>query len=563
MKPISRELFLERATAVHGYKFDYSKVSFKKATDKIIITCKKHGDFLQTVAQHCKGDGCRKCKYESHKDKTGVSYAEFLSRALEKYGDRYDYSRGSYIDYNTLFKIVCHVHGEFEQTPKNHLLHECYQCGVLTRSKNKRLTQEEVIKEFVARHGNTYDYSKVVYMLSREKVCISCKIHGDFSQTYHSHKSGVGCPKCANMSNAQKKSHTYTMFVNKANLVHKHKYVYYESDFYINDKFVDVLCKNHGVFRQRKSEHLYGYGCPSCGRQDSKAEIELFKFVQSLQPNTERRNRTLIGKELDVYVPDKNFAIEFNGLYWHSDRPENAKNPIRRHKNKTDACKAEGVHLFHLYEDDWGFRQDTVKHTLKHLLGVSDKTIYARKTTIKQHKLPDVKEFYNKYHMQGAPYQGDIIYALYDSDEMVACMTFSKPSSERGNISTGRYELLRYACRYSVVGGASKLFKYFIKEHKPDSVVSYSDDSMFSGKMYEILDFVVTGKVKPDYKVIDGKRRAHKSSFRRDSLEKRLGSRFDPSLSERENCHNNELFRIYNAGLTKWEWSRLANPQIL
>lgn len=276
--------------------------------------------------------------------------------------------------------------------------------------------------------------------------------------------------------------------------------------------------------------------------------------------DAERRNRSLIGKELDIYIPSKRFAIEYNGLYWHSDNPQNSESDARnRHKVKTDLCKEAGIHLFHLYEDDWLNRPEVVKHTLKHLLGTSEKRIYARNTVVKTHKLPEATDFYNSYHMQGAPKQGLFVYALYTNGELVAAMTFSKPASERGNTEQGRYELLRYACKYSVVGGASKLLKAFINENNPSVVVSYSDDGMFSGNMYSLLGFKQVGKVPPDYRVIVGKERKHKSNFRREKLAKILGDKFNPELSERDNCHANGLYRIYNSGLTKWELSLTQN----
>lgn len=544
------EDFIKKAKEIHGDLYDYSQVSYTNAHKKVTIICPVHGDWEVKPNNHLNGRGCGRCANSVLKEQS-----QLLAEFVDIHGDKYDYSKVVYIGTEAPVDICCVAHNHwFEQSPKLHLRgHGCPICADEARSLKKRITLEEVIKRSKAVHGDTFDYSSVSITHNPLTVTLTCAKGHTASYSFHAHLNSGGCAVCSGYTKGSV-DNLLEKFKNKHGDVYDYSLITEHAQ--TKDK-VNIICKKHGVFEQEVSSHTTGCGCPSCSVRESKPEQDILDIFLPHFPDTQRRVKSAIyPKELDIFVPSKNFAIEYNGLVFHSTHPTFAENPIRRHKDKTDACKAKGIHLFHLYEDDWLMRPDVVKHTLKHLLGISENTVYARKTTIKQHKLSEVKDFYNKYHMQGAPYQGSLIYALYDQDEMVACMTFSKPSSERGNTESGRYELLRYACKYSVVGGASKLFKHFVKEHEPTSVVSYSDDSMFSGKMYEVLGFKEVGKVEPDYKVIDGKVRKHKSAFRRSELIKRLGDKFDPELSERENCHNNGLYRIYNSGLTKWEWKQ-------
>lgn len=490
---------------------------------------------------------------------------EFITKSRAIHGNKYMYTNTIYVSAKVNVHIYCPTHGEFHQTPDNHLQGKgCRECANERIRESVQLTQEEAVDKFKVVHGDTYDYSLTNYIRSDKKVRIICKIHGEFQQLPDNHFLGRGCKICGGLRTSASRKKWWKINPRIFNLTHdnvisrfksthgdRYRYDLVEYDG-CKDK-VTIVCEQHGPFLQAAESHMRGQGCRTCAKLDSKAEVEIYEWVQQYFPDVERNNRQQLGgKELDIFIPSKKFAIEFNGLYYHSDSPRVSKNPITRHKEKTDICKTNGIHLFHLFEDDWNNIKDTVKHTLLHLLGVSKTRIYARKTTIKKHGAAEVSNFFNNYHMQGATKHG-VGYGLYLGDELVACMVFSKPSSERGNMEIGRYELLRYACKYSIVGGASKLLSHFLNLISPTSVVSYSDDAMFTGNMYNILGFQPVSKVKPDYQVIFKGSRVHKSNFRLDRLSKLLGDKFDPTLTEKENCHNNGLWRIYNSGLTKWE----------
>ena len=187
--------WIEEARKIHGDKYDYSKVEYKNAHTKVCIICPKHGEFWQTATKHitCKKSGCPICARE----KQTLTTEEFIRRAKQIHGNKYDYTKTKYVNQKTKVCIICPKHGEFWQLPNGHLEGKgCKYC-----EHNVKMTTEEFIKKAIQVHGDKYDYSKVEYDGLENHVCIICPKHGEFWQTPHHHILGFkcGCPKC-NMS---------------------------------------------------------------------------------------------------------------------------------------------------------------------------------------------------------------------------------------------------------------------------------------------------------------------------------------------------------------------------
>lgn len=544
-KRLTLDEFVSRANKIHKGVYDYSKVVYKGHDYKVLIGCKVHGDFEQTVNSHLAGKGCGSC--------TGVKVLtrdEFIARANKIHNHQYDYSKVDYINGYMRINIVCKTHGVFTQVPHTHLQSGCPKCGYVLAASKMRSTLEDFVAKATQVHEGRYDYTKAVLKSHAKKLIITCKVHGDFLCTPNNHISKKsGCASCAGV-----KPLSTEEFIVAAQSIHGDKYTYLKTEFVINKEKVLITCPKHGDFYQRASDHTHKKaGCPRCARSQSKAETEVFTFVQSLGFDAVQRNRKIIKPyELDIVVPEKNLAIEYNGLYFHSDAFPDARS---RHKQKSDQCQAAGYKLVHIYEDDWLTRSDVVKKTLKHILGVSDEKLYARKLTVQVLPAKATKPFYADNHMQGAG-RGDS-WCLMDDDRIVAAMQFGISSSERGNKDNSRYELIRFATSCQVVGGASKLFKAFLKDN-PDvqTIISYSDNDMFTGKMYEVLGFVNAGQTPPDYKVIIGQQRYHKANFKKSQIKKNYPDTYDEALTEKEMCHKLGFYRIYNTGLTKWIWTK-------
>lgn len=196
-KKVTTESFIKEAKKIHGDKYDYSKTIYVKAKEKVIITCPKHGDFLQTPNSHLRGNGCPGCKSESTGQRCRSTKEYFISRSKKVHGDKYDYSKVNYIDNKTKVEIICPIHGSFFQFPGNHYRHGCPHCKGNNISKSKTRSKEEFINRAKLVHEDKYDYSKVDYVDSVTPVDIVCKKHNlVFKQSPANHLQGKGCPRC-------------------------------------------------------------------------------------------------------------------------------------------------------------------------------------------------------------------------------------------------------------------------------------------------------------------------------------------------------------------------------
>ena len=184
---------------------------------------------------------------------------EFIKRAREIHGDKYDYSKAKYIDSKTPICIICPEHGEFWQISSVHFRGGgCPRC---TRANNK-LTMEEFIKKAREVHGNKYDYSKVEnFSRVIDKVTIICPEHGEFKQRINCHLSGSGCPHCVHKSITM----TTESFIERSKEIHGNKYDYSKTEYKGSTENICIICPEHGEFWQNPSTHLRGHGCPSCG----------------------------------------------------------------------------------------------------------------------------------------------------------------------------------------------------------------------------------------------------------------------------------------------------------
>ena len=249
---MNTEEFIKRAKKVHGDKYDYSKTVYTRPLEKVIIICPKHGEFLQLPYNHLKGMGCRKCN--------SITTEEFIEKAREIHGDKYDYSKVKYINSYTKVTIICPVHGEFQQDPMAHLDgHGCRKC----ESDSRRLGKEEFIKRSKEIHGDRFDYSKVEYVNMNTPVTIICPIHGKFRQTPNTHLR-CDCPKCSKERVRNVIADTKEDFIRKAREIHGDKYDYSKVEYVNTNTNVTIICPVHGEFQQRPSSHLEGIGCEKC-----------------------------------------------------------------------------------------------------------------------------------------------------------------------------------------------------------------------------------------------------------------------------------------------------------
>ncbi len=251
--------FIEKAMEVHGDKYDYSKVQYIKAIDKVIIICKIHGSFEQTPHGHLnKKSGCPKCGILQQVNKRTSNKDFFIEKAVKLHGDVYDYSKVEYKTARLPVIIVCKTHGEFNQTPDAHLVGKgCIQCGVSTQVKKRSKTQDKFMEDAKSIHGDTYDYSDVEYKSTHVKVCIACKKHGKFWQTPSHHINGRGCPKCR-YPGYSKISLTWLNYIAFSNNVHIQTIMDEHGEFRINNKGVDGYCKETNTIYEFHGDFFHG-----------------------------------------------------------------------------------------------------------------------------------------------------------------------------------------------------------------------------------------------------------------------------------------------------------------
>lgn len=467
---------------------------------------------------------------------------DFILKAKEKHGNKYDYSLVDYKNSKLNVKIICPEHGIFFQEPNAHLFgSECPKCQSIKNAKIKQSNTINFINKATKIHKGKYDYSLVNYTKSSNKIKIICPEHGIFEQTPNNHLSGKGCPDCAKLSRAKKKSVGTKNFIKRATKIHNNKFDYSLVDYENSLGKVKIICPIHGIFEQNPGNHLIGTSCPKCSKNYIKEETSFQNYIKQLEDNIIFNDRTLIKPlELDIFIPDKKIAFEFNGLYWHSEACGKDKN---YHINKTKLCEEQGIQLIHIFEDEWINKSFIVKSRIKHLLGLTKYKIFGRKCEVKEIKPILAKKFLNKYHIQGYT-PAKVNLGLFYKNRLVACMTFSKPRFNKKY----DWELIRYVTisNFSILGGASKLLKYFRKNNK-GSIISYADKRWSKGNLYKQLGFTELSDSKPNYFYIKQQERFSRLQFQKHKLKDKLKI-FDANLTETQNMINNNFNKIWDCG---------------
>jgi very-short-patch-repair endonuclease/uncharacterized C2H2 Zn-finger protein len=197
-------------------KYDYSLIDYKNMHKKVKVICEKHGEFEQTPINLLNVFLCKECKKEERNNKRKI---EVLKKCNKIHLNKYDYSKVEYKTMNDYVIIICPIHGDFEQTLNNHLYGKkgCPKC-----SKTYKLTQKQFVERSEKKHNYFYGYSKVDFKRVKEKVIVTCPIHGDFEITPNNHLNGIGCPHCSE-SHGEKKI-TNILIENNIRFIRQHKF---------------------------------------------------------------------------------------------------------------------------------------------------------------------------------------------------------------------------------------------------------------------------------------------------------------------------------------------------
>lgn len=249
--------FIAKAKVVHAeHNYDYSKVDYVNGKTKVEIVCAKHGSFFQAASSHLCGRKCRQCGIESRVAGRTYSIDDFIRVSNKSHGGKYGYDKVVYKTSQTEVIISCPEHGDFSQLAAVHLLgHGCPNCvGVA------KLSTAEFINRAVGVHGNLYSYDRSIYTLIKNKITVTCKIHGDYDVIAADHLNGSICGKCSGH-----KPPSTTEFIERAKTLHGSKYTYEKTHYTKSHDKVVITCPVHGDFTQKAYSHYpNGRGCPKC-----------------------------------------------------------------------------------------------------------------------------------------------------------------------------------------------------------------------------------------------------------------------------------------------------------
>ena len=286
---------------------------------------------------------------------------EFILDAKKVHGNKYDYSKVEYINSRTKVCIICPEHGEFWQTPRNHINcgDECPYCAKLKYREKRLLGVNEFIQRANIIHNSKYDYSKVIYKNVMEVVCIICPDHGEFWQAPATHLNGIGCPKCGRLKAAKSHRLTTEEFIQRAREVHGNKYDYSKTEYKSMKEPVCIICPEHGEFWQLAHTHLTNHGCPKCS--SSRLEIIIKDILEQNNIHYIHQCKFDWLKDInhltvDFYLPEYNVVIECQGLqhfrpsdFGSKKRDKNKlfEMTLKHDKIKFEECKKHNIDILY------------------------------------------------------------------------------------------------------------------------------------------------------------------------------------------------------------------------
>ena len=438
--------------------------------------------------------------------------------------------------------ILTHKSYDFTCKKCNHVRHSSInnirnsECPNCYRENKKEETKNKIISLIEPKPLNLSTYSET----DKEIVKYTCSKCG-----YIHTKNILSIYKYSYCSNCKRKEQ-YSEKLEKLKL----KYNIQNKEYKGNDDILEIKCEKGHIYKTTNKNIVQGYGsCYICNPPNIQ-EDKIFNLLEKYGAVKHDRN-LLYPKELDIILPDK-FAIEYNGLIWHSYNPyqfptKDKIENINKHLDKTELCEQKGIQLFHIFENEWldPIKQEIWKSVINSKLGIHTR-IYARKTEIRIVQNKEKNIFLEKNHLQGS-YNSSINIGLYHENELVSIMTFGKSRFSKKY----EYELLRFASKLNttVVGGGSKLIKFFEETYKPKSLISYANRRWSTGNFYEQVGFEFSHDSSPNYFYIgkNSKILESRNKYQKHKLHKVLEI-FDESKSESENMFLNGYRRIYDSG---------------
>lgn len=366
----------------------------------------------------------------------------------------------------------------------------------------------EYIRPYFEKEG--YVLLSTNYVGAFGELECSCPVGHKFKTSWHNWKSGGRrCPVCNGGVRSSQEDVEFKLRNEGYSLLGPYKNA---------DIPLECMCPNGHVYKVTIGNFISkGSRCPICsGRGVSSAEFYLRSFLDSMGLFLVYNDRDLINPyEIDILVPDYRIAIEYCGLYWHSEAAGKDKN---YHLNKLNLCRDKGYRLITIFEDEFLFKKDIVFSRLQNIFKATNRMIYARNCKIMEIPPRQAKAFCEENHLQGYGSGSSVKLGAFFMDELVSVMTFAKPSISKGAVKReGSYELHRFCNKLNtiVVGGASKMLKRFVDNYSPKFLFSYADRRWSSGKLYERIGFKFANFTEPNYWYFKSKKRIHRFALRK------------------------------------------------
>lgn len=563
--PIQFPEFKEKSKTTCNQKYgtDWAMQS-EVVKDKVRTTAAKHGGFtyqrpelvqkLQLTNFAKYGDTCPV--------RTKHIQAKIQDTNLKKYGTKYVLCKGSPIrskvEATNLEKYgsITPFGNKSIQESAKQSIERIYGVDNVFKSEDM---QSKIRNTLRKKYGVDNPMKLEVF----KKKCIDTNISKYGAAYWGASKSGI----LSRMQDPTK----YELFVNfKSNPVQ-----YIQTMYGSNKPTLHQLGLDVGVDIATISKYILESGCEYLiSYNKSTMEYDVYEYIKSLDDNIKiiRNDRSIIAPhELDLYFPEYNFAIECNPTYTHNSSAPTHWNsyitPKTYHRDKSIKCSERGIQLLHLYSCDWKYRTDIIKSMICNLLHKNTNIYYARKLEIKEVPDSESYRFLQKNHIQGYT-TAKVRIGLYASDTLISIMTFSRPRYTAGfrkDYDANTWELTRFCTTlYSTcVGGASKLFNYFIRTYCPGKIISFSDIGMTTGNVYSILGFIPVNTIAPNYRWVNLKTdiALNRLQCQKSKLIKLLG---DDSIdvetqTEDQIMESHGFVKVYNSGLVRWVYDNVKN----
>lgn len=508
----------------------------------------EHGLYYTDIDHINRGHKCPKCA----KNRT-LTFDEFVHKSNEIFNNKYTYTKETFNGSHGKTEIICPIHGPFMMTPHNHMNGKgCPRC--IGRNISIDDFKQKVEKTCI---HSWHVADDAVYISYDKPIKMICEKHGEFIDTPNHVLHNKGCKECGEETKHDKLALTMDDVRERARVIYGDKYTVTNELPYKNQlSKIKIICPKHGPFIKTALNFMHGQGCTECfsEKHKSKWEEEVCNFIKSFSIEVRTNNRSILANkyEIDGYIPSLKLGIECDGLYWHCEA--SGKAPIY-HLDKTRECAKQGIRLIHIFEDEWKYKRGIVESMLRNLIGKTGRKIYARECVVKEVPTSEKDLFLDNNHIQGRV--GSLKnYALYYRDELVSLMSFGKP---RINMGGGHYEnaweLSRFCNKLNtnVVGGASRLFKHFIEDNNPESIVTYADKRWSVGNMYFKLGFEHTGDSNPNYYYVIEGHRENRFKYRKSIL---VNEGYDKNKSEHQIMLERGIYRIYDCGTMVFQWRK-------